>query len=223
MAQAAAPPAAPPGSGRAETSWPGPGCCWESPATAGCCSGWWAIDRLERLFAKLFDEQEFLSPYGLRAISAYHRDHPYELDVEGIRATIDYEPAESTTGMFGGNSNWRGPLWFPLNYLVIGALERYDRFFGDEFMIEYPTGSGEKLTLGLDRPGPAPPTDLHLPGRRKRTPALLRRGREAAAGPGVEGQPGIQRVLPRRQRRRAGRVPPDRLDRDRGRCHPPPP
>jgi hypothetical protein len=106
------------------------------------------VDRLERIFTKLFDEDEFLSPYGLRAISAYHRDHPYELDVEGVRATIDYEPAESTTAMFGGNSNWRGPLWFPLNYLVLEALERYHRFFGDEFQIEYPTGSGHKLTLG---------------------------------------------------------------------------
>ena len=113
-------------------SWPGPGCWWESPATAGCCSRWWGSTACEKLFSKLFDEREFLSPYGLRAISAYHRDHPYELDVEGIRASIDYEPAESTTGMFGGNSNWRGPLWFPLNYLVIGALERYDRFFGDD-------------------------------------------------------------------------------------------
>jgi hypothetical protein len=70
----------------------------------------------------LFDEKEFLSPYGLRAISAFHRDTPYELDAEGIRASIDYEPAESTTAMFGGNSNWRGPLWFPLNYLVPGTL-----------------------------------------------------------------------------------------------------
>ena len=105
------------------------------------------VGRLEKLFAKLFDESEFLSPHGLRALSAYHREHPYELDVEGFRATIDYEPAESTTSMFGGNSNWRGPLWFPLNYLVIAALERYHRFFGDEFTIEYPTGSGKQLTL----------------------------------------------------------------------------
>jgi hypothetical protein len=104
-------------------------------------------DRLEKLLAKLFDESEFLSPYGLRALSAYHREHPYELDAEGIRATIDYEPAESTTAMFGGNSNWRGPLWFPLNYLMISVLERYSRFFGDEVTIEYPTGSGRKLTL----------------------------------------------------------------------------
>ena len=105
------------------------------------------VDRLEKLFAKLFDPDEFLSPYGLRALSAHHRDHPYVLDVEGIQASIDYEPAESTTAMFGGNSNWRGPLWFPLNYLVISALERYHRFFGDEFTIEYPTGSGVRLTL----------------------------------------------------------------------------
>ena len=105
------------------------------------------IDRLRRLFAKLFDEAEFLSPYGVRALSAYHRDHPYELDVGGISATIDYEPAESTTAMFGGNSNWRGPLWFPLNYLVVSALERYHRFFGDDFEIEYPTGSGAMSTL----------------------------------------------------------------------------
>jgi Glycosyl hydrolase family 63 C-terminal domain len=105
------------------------------------------VDRLEQLFAKLFDPQEFLSPYGLRALSAYHRDHPYELDVEGNRSTIDYEPAESTTAMFGGNSNWRGPLWFPLNYLVVSVLERYHRFFGDELTVEYPSGSGHRLPL----------------------------------------------------------------------------
>ena len=100
------------------------------------------IDRLERLFAKLFDEDEFLSPYGLRALSAYHRDHPYVLDVEGFSATVDYEPAESTTDMFGGNSNWRGPLWFPLNYLVISVLERYHRFFGDELHHRVPDRFG---------------------------------------------------------------------------------
>jgi hypothetical protein len=106
------------------------------------------VDRLEKLFTKLFDEREFLSPYGLRAVSAYHRDHPYELDVEGLRATIDYEPAESTMNMFGGNSNWRGPLWFPLNYLICTSLTRYHRFFGDDFTVEYPTGSGQQVPLG---------------------------------------------------------------------------
>jgi hypothetical protein len=107
------------------------------------------IDRLERLFTKLFDTSEFLSPYGLRAVSAYHREHPYQLEVQGQVATIDYEPAESTTAMFGGNSNWRGPLWFPLNYLLVSVLERYYRFFGDDFTIEYPTGSGRRVPLNL--------------------------------------------------------------------------
>jgi hypothetical protein len=107
------------------------------------------LERLRPLLARLFDEAEFLSPHGLRALSAYHRGHPYEIDVEGFRATIDYEPAESTTPMFGGNSNWRGPVWFPLNYLMISMLERYHRFFGDEVTIEYPTGSGRPLTLDL--------------------------------------------------------------------------
>ncbi len=107
------------------------------------------IERLKRVLGKLFDEAEFLGPHGLRAISAYHREHPYVLEVEGIQATIDYEPAESTTAMFGGNSNWRGPVWFPLNYLVVSVLERYHRFFGPSFTVEYPTGSGQQLTLEL--------------------------------------------------------------------------
>ncbi len=106
------------------------------------------LDRLQKLFTKLFSEDEFLSPYGLRALSAYHRDHPYQLDVEGFSATIDYEPAESTTDMFGGNSNWRGPLWFPLNYLICASLERYGRFFGDDVTFEYPAGSGQQRNLG---------------------------------------------------------------------------
>ena len=107
-----------------------------------------ARDHLPRLFTKLFDESEFLSPYGLRSISAYHREHPYVLEAQGVRAEIDYEPAESTTNMFGGNSNWRGPIWLPLNYLLVSVLGRYQRFFGDEFRLEYPTGSGRELSLG---------------------------------------------------------------------------
>jgi hypothetical protein len=105
------------------------------------------MQRLARIFTKLFDESEFLSPYGLRSISAYHRDHPYVLDAPGVHAAIDYEPAESTTNMFGGNSNWRGPIWLPLNYLLVSVLERYQRFFGSDFKVEYPTGSGNQLTL----------------------------------------------------------------------------
>jgi mannosylglycerate hydrolase MGH1-like protein/glycosyl hydrolase family 63 len=105
------------------------------------------VDRLEALFKSLFDESRFLSPYGLRSLSAVHKDEPYVLHLEGTTATIDYEPAESTTGMFGGNSNWRGPIWFPLNYLVISSLLKYHNFFGEDFTVEYPTGSGNKLTL----------------------------------------------------------------------------
>jgi hypothetical protein len=106
-------------------------------------------DHFERLLTRLFDEAEFLSPHGLRALSAYHRDHPYTFDVDGVRSVIDYEPAESTTPMFGGNSNWRGPVWFPVNYLVISALDRYHRFCGDSTTIEYPAGSGKQLTYDL--------------------------------------------------------------------------
>ena len=106
-------------------------------------------DQIQRLFAKLFDEAEFLSPHGLRILSAYHRDHPYHFDIGDYRASIDYEPAESTTPMFGGNSNWRGPIWMPVNYLLIDALERYQRFYGDDLEVEYPTGLGKRLTLDL--------------------------------------------------------------------------
>ena len=106
------------------------------------------IDRLVRLFERLFDETEFLSPHGIRAISQAHRDHPYELEVGELHASIDYEPAESTTSMFGGNSNWRGPIWFPLNYLLVRSIRVYGDFLGDSFTVEYPTGSGEQHTLG---------------------------------------------------------------------------
>ncbi len=104
------------------------------------------VDRVLRIFQRLFNEEAFLSPHGLRALSRFHVEHPFELHVDGMHASIAYEPAESTTGMFGGNSNWRGPVWFPVNYLVVSALNRYARFFGDRLTIEYPTGSGEQKT-----------------------------------------------------------------------------
>ena len=150
------------------------------------------VGRLEKLFAKLFDESEFLSPHGLRALSAYHREHPYVLDVEGVRASIDYEPAESTTAMFGGNSNWRGPLWFPLNYLVIAALERYHRFFGDEFTIEYPTGSGRRLTLDKVAADLQDRLISIFTQRPRRPAALLRRDRATANRSGLARQPDLQ-------------------------------
>ncbi len=104
------------------------------------------VNRIIRLVGRLLDEEEFLSPHGLRALSAFHRAHPFELMLDGRDFSINYEPAESTTHMFGGNSNWRGPVWFPVNYLVCDALERLGRFYGDDVVVEYPTGSGGSAT-----------------------------------------------------------------------------
>lgn len=102
---------------------------------------------LRRILAYVFDENEFLSPYGIRSLSKYHQDHPFVFEVDGEEFRVDYTPGNSTTTMFGGNSNWRGPIWFPLNYLLIEALLRYAEFFGDSFTIEYPTGSGNEKNL----------------------------------------------------------------------------
>ncbi|MEU7876032.1 glucosidase [Dactylosporangium sp. NPDC049140] len=104
--------------------------------------------RVRRVLPHLFDEDEFLSPYGLRALSRWHAEHPFSVDLPGWTATVGYEPAESTTGMFGGNSNWRGPLWMPLNYLVMRTLADYDANLGGAVKVEYPTGSGRMLTAG---------------------------------------------------------------------------
>jgi hypothetical protein len=106
-----------------------------------------APDRLRRLLGWMLDEAEFLSPHGLRALAASHRDHPFTIELAGLSATVDYEPGESTTGLFGGNSNWRGPIWFPVNYLVVESLRRYGRYFGDGFTVEHPTGSGVLRSL----------------------------------------------------------------------------
>jgi len=104
-------------------------------------------ERLRRVLARMLDEGEFLSPYGLRSLSRHHADHPFVLDLCGVTAQVDYEPAESRTAMFGGNSNWRGPIWFPLNHLLVEALRRYDRFYGDSLRVEHPTGSGTPVRL----------------------------------------------------------------------------
>ncbi len=105
-------------------------------------------DRLRRVLHTALDEREFLSPYGIRSMSRFHLEHPFSIDLGGLTARVDYEPAESTSGLFGGNSNWRGPVWFPLNYLFLEALRRFHRYLGDGFTIEYPTGSGRQRTLG---------------------------------------------------------------------------
>jgi hypothetical protein len=103
--------------------------------------------RLQRVLRRLLDEKEFLSPFGIRSLSAYHRENPYVLRVDGQEWRVNYEPGESQTGLFGGNSNWRGPVWFPMNYLLMESLERYHHFYGDDFKVECPVGSGIFLTL----------------------------------------------------------------------------
>ncbi|HXG94455.1 MAG TPA: glucosidase [Blastocatellia bacterium] len=104
-------------------------------------------DRLRRVLRVMLDENEFLSPYGIRAVSRYHKDRPYVLNVNGSEHRVDYEPAESSTGLFGGNSNWRGPVWFPVNYLVIESLQKFHHYLGDDYRVECPTGSGQMMTL----------------------------------------------------------------------------
>jgi len=103
--------------------------------------------RLVRILSVMLDPSEFLSPYGVRALSVRHRSDPFTLRLDGMTYTVDYEPAESTSGLFGGNSNWRGPIWFPVNYLLIEAVRRFARFYGDDLLVEHPTGSGQKVTL----------------------------------------------------------------------------
>jgi hypothetical protein len=105
-------------------------------------------DRLRRILTRVFDEQEFLSPHGVRGISRVYADPPFTLDVEGATLTERYEPGESSVGLFGGNSNWRGPVWFPINFLLIEALRTYHEYYGDAFKMPYPTGTGPERTLG---------------------------------------------------------------------------
>jgi Mannosylglycerate hydrolase MGH1-like glycoside hydrolase domain len=103
--------------------------------------------RLRRILSRMLDENEFFSPYGIRALSRYHAEHPYVFSASGQEYRVDYLPAESNSGMFGGNSNWRGPVWFPVNALIIRALLQYYSYYGDRFQVECPTGSGQMMNL----------------------------------------------------------------------------
>ncbi|MDV2502869.1 MAG: glucosidase [bacterium] len=104
-------------------------------------------DRLRRVLNVMLDEREFLSPYGIRSLSQHHRGHPYTYTVNGMEYRVDYEPGESSTSLFGGNSNWRGPVWFPVNFLIIESLQKFHYYLGDDYTVECPTGSGQMLTL----------------------------------------------------------------------------
>ncbi|HEY1420910.1 MAG TPA: glucosidase [Candidatus Dormibacteraeota bacterium] len=115
-------------------------------------SGWRMLsivtpDRLRRILARMLDASEFLSDHGVRALSRYHLDHPLEIDLGGVMATLNYEPAESTSGLFGGNSNWRGPVWMPVNYLLVEVLRVYHRYLGEDFKVAFPSGSARMLDL----------------------------------------------------------------------------
>jgi hypothetical protein len=140
--------------------------------------------RLERILARMFDENEFLSPFGLRSLSRYHLDHPLVIGLDGVDQRLDYEPAESTTPLFGGNSNWRGPVWFPLNLLAVESLRGLHRVLGDDLQIELPTGSGKRANLG------AAADEIE-----RRLVALFLRGgdgRRPADGPGALFKPGSE-------------------------------
>jgi hypothetical protein len=104
-------------------------------------------DRLRRILTKMLDENEFLSPHGIRSLSKFHEQHPYVFQAHGQEYRVDYLPAESNTGMFGGNSNWRGPVWMPVNAMIIRALQHFYLYYGDNFKIECPTGSGKMMNL----------------------------------------------------------------------------
>ncbi|WP_392530910.1 glucosidase [Nostoc sp. C117] len=104
-------------------------------------------DKLRRILEKMLDEQEFFSPYGIRAVSKFHKSYPYTLTIHDQEYRVDYEPAESTSNLFGGNSNWRGPIWFPINYLLIETLQKFHHYLGEDFKVECPIGSGQMLTL----------------------------------------------------------------------------
>jgi hypothetical protein len=104
-------------------------------------------EQLRAILARMLDETEFLSPYGIRALSRFHREHPYTMIVSGLAHCVAYEPAESSSGLFGGNSNWRGPVWFPVNFLIVESLRKFHGYFGAQFKVECPVGSGQFLTL----------------------------------------------------------------------------
>jgi hypothetical protein len=103
--------------------------------------------RLRSVLRYMLDENEFLGPHGIRAVSRHHLENPYVMQVNGAEHRVDYEPAESSTGLFGGNSNWRGPVWFPVNFLLIESLQKFHFFLGREFKVEFPHGSGQQKDL----------------------------------------------------------------------------
>ena len=168
--------------------------------------------KLERVLAYLLDENEFLGPHGIRSLSRYHLDHPFVFHVGGQEYKVQYLPGESNTGMFGGNSNWRGPVWMPVNALIIRALLNLYNFYGDEFKVQCPTGSGRYMTLFEVAQEISRRLTGTFPARRQGTAASLRRDRQVPERSALARPDPFLRVLPWRQRSGARRQPPDGLD-----------
>ncbi len=168
--------------------------------------------KVRRVLARMLDESEFLGPHGIRSLSRYHLEHPYVFEAGGAEYRVTYLPAESDSGMFGGNSNWRGPVWMPVNALIIRALLQYHAFYGDEFTVECPTGSGTLMTLyqvaeEIERRL----ASIFLRDERGRRP-VYGSSERFQADPYLARPDPVLRVLRRRRRDRSRREPPDRLD-----------
>ena len=177
-------------------------------------------DQLRQILKYMLDEREFLSPYGIRALSQVHRDHPYHLSVNGTDHRVDYEPAESSTGLFGGNSNWRGPIWFPVNFLLIESLQKFHYYLGDSFKVECPTGSGKMMTL-WEVAGEISRRLMRIFLQRCRwEKAGFRRHGKIPERSALARSDPVPRILPRRQRRRNRREPSNWLDRPGGEINP---
>ena len=165
----------------------------------------------------MLDEDEFLCPHGIRAISRVHLDHPYEFDWAGQHYEVRYLPAESDSGMFGGNSNWRGPVWFPMNLVILRALFQLHRYYGDDFKIEFPTGSGHELNLREVALEICRAAVGDVPARRRRPAAGLRRpARRSRSDPHWRDLILFHEYFHGDNGAGLGASPPDRLDR-RGR------
>ena len=174
-------------------------------------------NRLRRILTRMLDENEFLSPYGIRALSRYHAEHPYVFSAGGQEYRVSYLPAESDSGMFGGNSNWRGPIWMPVNALIIRALLHYFAYYGDNFKIECPTGSGKLMNLfEVAREIANRLTRIFLRDESGPAAGLWRR-REIPERSSLARSLAVLRIFPRRQRRRDRRQPSDGMDRGRRR------
>src|SRR5262249_123887 len=143
------------------------------------------LDKLARLLARLFDESEFLAPHGLRALSAWHKEHPYTIDVEGFRASIDYEPAESTTALFGGNSNWRGPIWFPVKLPGDQRARAIPQILRRRSVDRVPNGLWAAPDARRDRGGPVRQAHFPFLSRCRRKTAMFRRNGNPAIRSGL--------------------------------------